>query len=190
MADITIKIGDAVDKPSEEMTDKPTQASLSMEIRRTVDGNYIITDHPDIDIIVLSNIEAIDKKVVALAKENFGDQVYDTQNRLFNFLNQKGVIVYDSIQGGNVYSSIEAIIPESQIAGVDNIQAAIFSIGKFLEEEKPWFEQSQQYIEDEEQRLLDPDEENSTELGEVPHEATKGSNRPGMTPYAMYYEYR
>tara|TARA_Y100000296_G_scaffold78347_1_gene100931 strand:- start:100 stop:660 length:561 start_codon:yes stop_codon:yes gene_type:complete len=186
MTDITIKIGDAVDKPSEEESDKPTQTKLSMEIRRTVDGNYIITDHPNLDIIVLPE----GMKVLALAKESFGDQVYDAQNRLFNFLNQKGVIVYDSVQGGNVYSSLEAEIPESKIAGVDSIQAIIFSIGKFLAEEKPYFEQAQQYIEDEERRLLDPSEEDSTELGEVPHEETKGSNRPGMTPYAMYYEYR
>ena len=185
MADITIKIGDAVDK-TEEASDNPTQAKLSMEIRRTVDGNYIITDHPNLDIVVLPE----DMKVLALAKETFGDQVYDTQNRLFGFLNQKGVIVYDSVQGGNVYSSMEAVIPESKISGVDSIQAIIFSIGKFLEEEKPYFEQAQQYIEDEERRLLDPDEETSTELGEVPHETSKGANRPGMTPYAMYYEYR
>ena len=186
MADITIKIGDAVDKPSEDVSGGPTQATLSMDIRRTVDGNYIITDHPNLDIIVIP--EGI--KILALAKESFGDQVYDAQNRLFNFLNQKGVIVHDSVQGGNVYSSIEAMIPESKIAGVDSVQAIIFSIGKFLEEEKPYFEQAQQYIEDEERRLLDPDDENSTELGEVPHETTKGANRPGMTPYAMYYEYR
>ena len=185
MADITIKFGDAVGKP-EDVSDGPVQAKLSMEIRRTVDGSYIITDHPSLDIIVLPE----DMKVVALAKESFGDQVYDTQNRLFSFLNQKGVVVYDSVQGGNVYSSMEAIIPESKITGVDSIQAIVFSIGKFLEEEKPYFEQAQQYIEDEERRLLDPSEEDSTELGDVAHEETKGANRPGMTPYAMYYEYR
>ena len=185
MADITIKIGDAVDKPEKD-SGGPTQAKLSMEIRRTVDGNYIITDHPNLDIIVIPE----GMKVVALAKESFGDQVYDTQNRLFGFLNQKGVIVYDSVQGGNIYSSMEAIIPESKIPGVNSVQAIIFSIGKFLAEENPYFEQAQQYIEDEERRLLDPDEEDSTELGEVPHETTKGANRPGMTPYAMYYEYR
>tara|TARA_R100000008_G_scaffold85680_1_gene76288 strand:+ start:2623 stop:3174 length:552 start_codon:yes stop_codon:yes gene_type:complete len=183
MADITIKIGDKAISPEPETA---TQAKLSMEIRRTLDGNYIITDHPNLDIVVLPE----GKKILALAKESFGDQVYDTQNRLFNFLNQKGVIVYDSVQGGNVYSSMEAVIPESKIAGIDSIQAVIFSIGKFLEEEKPYFEQAQQYIEDEERRLLDPNEEDSTELGEVPHETTKGANRPGMTPYAMYYEYR
>ena len=183
MTSINIKIGSA----AEEVEEKGApQATLSMEISRTLDGNYIIKDHPSVDIVVMP--EAM--KVVAMAKENFGDQVYDTQNRLFNFLTQKGVIALESVQGGNIYSSMEAVIPESNINGVNSIEAVVFSIGKFIEEEMPYFEEAQQYIEDEERRLLDPDEESSTELGEVPHETTKGANRPGMTPYAMYYEYR
>ena len=41
----------------------------------------------------------------------------------------------------------------------------------------------------EEEALVDPNAEHSTELGEGPQEPTKGSIFPGMNPYALFYEY-
>ena len=41
------------------------------------------------------------------------------------------------------------------------------------------------------ERMLDPDNMSSTELGEVPHEEKKGSIRPGWMrdPYSLNYLY-
>ena len=48
------------------------------------------------------------------------------------------------------------------------------------------------YEEREEQEMMNPDDENSTELGEVPHQAEKGSLRPGWIrgPSGMTTHYR
>ena len=49
---ITLKIGAAAqeDMPQEEVKQEP-QATVSMNIRKSLDGNYMIFDHPEIDIV-------------------------------------------------------------------------------------------------------------------------------------------
>ena len=62
------------------------------------------------------------------------------------------------------------------IIGTSHIaKESILAIKKFIEEEKQHMEK-EKYLEDEhEERLTNPDEEESTELGEIPQKATKGS---------------
>ena len=52
------------------------------------------------------------------------------------------------------------------------------SIAKFIEEERPYFMYEKRYEEQEIDRLTDPDAEDSTELGDVPHDDNKGSIVP------------
>lgn len=185
---ITLKIGDAAkqqEAPQEEVKKDP-QATVSMNIRKSLDGNFMIFDHPEIDIAVLPET----KKIITFAKEKHGKHVYEAQDRLFSFLRKKGVIELGSVQGGNVYNSLEAVIPESKVKGVDATQSVLYNISKFLEEEKPYYEYIKAYHDQLEGDLVDPDAEHSTELGEVPQEETKGSIFPGMAPYGLYYEYR
>ena len=184
---ITLKIGktEQEEAPQEEVKQEP-QATVSMNIRKTLDGNYMIFDHPEIDIAILPETN----KVVTFAKEKHGKHVYEAQDRLFSFLRNKGVIQLGSVQGGNVYNSLEAVIPESKVEGVDSTQSVLYNISKFLEEEKPYYEYVKAYHDQFEEELIEPDAEHSTELGEVPQEETKGSIFPGMAPYGLYYEYR
>ena len=139
MADIVVKLADqgAPDqndqtiKPPEQ---KPVKLNFNLKARRSLDGNIIISDHPEIDIVVMPE----KMKVLTFSKENFDDTVYETQNRLMKFLFKKGVIVYDSICGGNVYGSLEAKIQQpSKQYPIDDIMLMILS--KFIEEEKPSF---------------------------------------------------
>jgi len=185
MAGITIKMGDVAeaDLASEE---KPVQISMSLQARRSLDGNYMIFDHPEIDIVIIPK----ESKIVSFSKEKASKEVYDAQDRLFSFLRKKGVINFETVQGGNLYNSLEAEIPESQIEGVNSVQSVLFNVGKFLEEERPYYSFIRAHHDQEEEAILDPDTEHSTELGEVPQEETKGSIMPGMVPYALYYEYR
>jgi hypothetical protein len=110
-----------------------------------------------------------------MAKDDFSDQVYETQDRFFKFLTKKGVVDFASVHGGNVYGSMQADILESKIDGIDSTQMTVFSIEKFLLAERPYFMISKAYQKAEEDRLTLPDPEESTELGEVPHESEKGS---------------
>jgi len=158
---IKIKVGDTVQK---------TETKMSLVARKSIDGNILIMDHNDIDIVVLPE----KKKIIAFPKKSLQDSVYSTQDRLFNYLGTKGVIKRESVRSGNVYGSMEAEIPEP-VAGINPIQISVFTIGKFIEEEKPHMDMDE-YIQDEfEERLTEPEGDESTELGEVPQRAIKGS---------------
>tara|TARA_R100001015_G_C4628146_1_gene188140 strand:+ start:2030 stop:2581 length:552 start_codon:yes stop_codon:yes gene_type:complete len=159
--------------------------TLEMKARKTLDGNIMIFDHEEMDIVLMPT----KSKIVTFAKNDFSETVYSAQNRLFEFLKRKGVVDFQSIQGGSVYGSLEGIIPVSMNENINSIDYAIYGVYKFLKEERPYYN----YMEDYEQMLDDyftePDEKDSTELGEVPQASEKGSIRPGYNyePYWMSY---
>jgi len=186
---VTIKVGAEANAPEAAAAEAlPVQATMELNMRKSLNGDVMIFDHPDIDIVILTE----KRKVLALAKDLMSDAVYETQDHLFKYLYKKGIVVIDSVKGGNVYGSIEGVIQESIQEGVDAVQSAIFTIGKFIEEERPYFEYEQKYKQQEDEYLVDPDAEHSTELGEIPHSDKKGSIRPGWVrgPYGMYDLYR
>lgn len=148
------------------------KVSMPMKAKKTLDGNIVVFDHDYLDIVVMPK----KKKVVAFAKKEFGDHVYDAQDRFFKYLAKRGVIDPESIQGGNVYFSIQAKIPESK--DYDSVKWVLFSIGKFMEQEKPFFEFAKQHEEEFEKWLTQPTPEESTEFDPERHAAEKGSIRP------------
>ena len=58
---------------------------LELDLRRSMNGDLMIFDHGDIDIVLSPN----KKKVVAFPKETMTDLVYGAQNRLFACLRKK-----------------------------------------------------------------------------------------------------
>ena len=144
--------------------------SFKMNARRSLDGNIMIFDHIDIDIVYSPS----SKKVVTFAKDLMSDTVYATQNRMFEFLTRAGVVTPDSIRGGNVYGSIEGQIPEP-VGDLDATKVFMMSIGKFIEEEKPYFMYEKAYREMEVEEWTDPPNDETTPLGRVPQAAKKGS---------------
>ena len=144
--------------------------SVELDMRQSLDGNYMIFDHADIDIVVMPE----QGKILTLPKELITDQVYGAQNRLFSFLQKKGVIDFASIQGGNVYGSIEAkLLPND-----GSLEYSILNISKFIDEERPYFDYLDAHMEAYEDHMTDPDNEHSTELGDVEHSSQKGSLQP------------
>ena len=144
---------------------------VSLKIRRGLDGRLMITDHDHIDIVLLPDKQ----KVISFAKQDFSDIVYETQNRLFDYLVDKGICAPESVQGGNVYGSLEAkILPlkESEIP-IEHLFS--LNIQKWLNKEMPALEMDKEYSERFTDMLTDPDSLDSTELGEVPQEEDKGS---------------
>ena len=184
---IKIKVGkqQEQDKLPEQEQPKKTTTTIKLNARRTLDGNVIIFDHRDIDIVLMPE----KRKIVAFAKQVFGDEVYTAQDRLFAFLRKKGVIEFDSIQGGNIYSSMEAKIAESK--DYNSTQVALFTINKFMEKERPYFEFEKAFDAEEERRLAEPGPEDSTEYDpERYHSTDKGSIRPGIRPFGIANIYR
>ena len=179
MADLTIKMGDALemDRAENKVDDSNPHSTVevTLDIRKTLGGDVAIYNHEDIDIV----IDVKNKRVVAFAKDELNDLVYDTQSRMYDYMAKKGIVDRASVQAGNVYGSMQADLEEAP-EGVDAVQVAILGITKFIEEEAPRFMYHKMYDEQEEQMLTNPDSENSTELGEVPHKREKGSMRPGI----------
>jgi hypothetical protein len=168
MAEIDI----AVDSPSIRKKNKPKpHATVALEARRTLDNNIMIMDHEEIDIIIYTE----KNKILALAKDELDDKVYETQDRFFKFLAKKGVVDVASVHSGNVYGSLEASVLESKINGVDSTQMVLLTVENFLDMERPYYMVGKAYRKAEQDRLLDPEPEDTTELGEVPHEDTQGS---------------
>ena len=161
----------------------------SVGSKYAVDGNFIISDHPDIDIVLMPG----QSKILTLAKQLKSGVVYGAQSRLFSFLQSRGVVDPSSIQGGNIFASLEASIPEA--SDLPTIKIAILNVARWLEDEQPALE----FIEDYEQEVTDdytdPTKEYSTALGQVSQAADKGSIKPSLTrgPYGLslynYYGY-
>jgi hypothetical protein len=165
--------------------DLPQKVEINLQARKTLDGNVLIFDHEEMDIALLIN----DNKVLAFPKNDFSDSVYESENRLFEYLRTKGIIELDTIQGGNIYGSLEATMATPSDENINAVDYALYNIYTFLKEERPYFD----YIKDYEQMLdnylVEPTPEDSTELGEVPQAVEKGSIRPGYNyaPYWMSY---
>ena len=163
----------------------PKVAEIKLNISKTANGDYYIKDHSDIDIVVM-----VEKnKVLALSKDLMSEMVYGAQDRLFGYLTEKGLVDPATVQGGSVYGSMEGMLLQSDELNVPNM--TILNISEWIDSERPYFEFVEKFEEMEVEHFVEPNEEESTELGEVPHEETKGTLRPGYTygPYWQSYTY-
>ena len=150
---------------------------IELNVRRTVDGDVMVFDHADVDIVIMPKIS----KIVSMPKDMMSEIVYGASDRLFKFLTNKGLVARDSIQGGNIYGSLEAtfLLPF-------NLKLVLLNISKFIDEERPYFEFVEKFEETSDQYFIDPSDEDSTKLGEVPHEVSKGTLQPGFN-YGPYF---
>ena len=155
--------------------------TIKLNLRRALNGDYLIYDQPLFDIVIMPG----KNKVVCFRKRDTRTDPYPSQDKYFDYLMRLGMIVQDSIQGGNVYGSLEAVYPINN--KVDTIQALLLATHNFLQEEKELFSAVEEFEEEYEDRLLDPEAKDSTELGEVPQAAKKGSIDPNSLPYGLIY---
>jgi len=175
---ITIRVGDEANK---------RLVTLEMDVRKSIAGDLMIFDHGDIDIV----LSASQNKVIAFPKEVISDYVYGAQNRLFTFLRKRGIVIPESIQAGSFYGSFEATMETPKSEETSAAKLALVNISNFITEERPYFESTDAIISMTDDEFIEPDKEDSTELGEVPQAVKQGSMRKGFVrdPYAMNYLY-
>ncbi len=171
---IKINIAGDEERPPEEKTVKieivqKDEIEFNLNLRNSLNGDLMILDHKDIDIVV----QPTSKKIITFAKEITSDAVYGAESRLLEYLRKQGVIVLDSIQGGNIYGSLEGQIMDSK--SHDPIKVTLLKISEWMETEQPYITGTTAYDDMQDDALLEPDNEYSTELGEVPHAEEKGS---------------
>ena len=158
---------------------------ILMNARKTIDGNILIFDHPDMNIMIMP----AKSKIISLPKDELDDELYDTQKRMFKFLVNKGVVDYESVQDGNLFMTKEATIPDMQGEG-DKIQYCLYVLSKFIEEELPYYENMEKFKQDMDDRLLEPEIDEYTEFDPRRHAGTKGSLPPRMVKYGIHSIYR
>lgn len=168
---MTVKVKIKHQEPSPEDTKVTNPIKMNLKLRRTMEGYFQISDHPEVMIVV----QPQKNKIVTFPKEEYGDHIYDAQDRLFRYLTKKGVVQPETVRGGQIYASIEAQYSEDSNVGGKPEELVVFSIAKFIEEERPYYMAEEARDDEFEKYLLEPDEEDSTELGEIPHAQTKGS---------------
>ena len=152
----------------------------TLDIKKSLAGHLMIFNHKDINVVV----KVKERKIVAYSKSNFSDIVYNTQNRFFNYLVEHGVVEPETIRGSNVFGALLAEYPENK--EIKNLsEVVLYNIATFMMEENDYMEAMKKAEMEREEDLLHPSERDSTELGEVPQETTKGS----MQPYYPGYSY-
>lgn len=152
----------------------------TLDMKKSLGGHFMIFNHKDMNVVV----KVKERKIVAYSKSNFSDIVYNTQNRFFNYLVEHGVVEPETIRGSNVFGSLLAEYPENK--EIKNLsEVVLYNIALFMIEELDYMENMKKLEIEREEELLDPSDRDSTELGEVPQETTKGS----MQPYYPGYSY-
>tara|TARA_R100000664_G_C2751544_1_gene138828 strand:- start:5 stop:511 length:507 start_codon:yes stop_codon:yes gene_type:complete len=157
--------------------------TLELNARRALDGSLLIMDHKKIDIALVPD----KMKVTTFPKTTATEDVYEFQNRLLELLADRGIIDRASIQGGNVFRSLEGAIFES--TEVNSMEAALFIVSEFIENEAQHEQIADNYEKELEDMYTHPSDRNSTEYGEVPQYAEKGSMRPGYYYYPLRNRY-
>ena len=189
MADINIKIGSEDDAGIKIFIDSSKEeeekVTLELNARKTLDGDLVIRDHPDIDVVIMPK----KMKVVAFPKESSTEETYHTQDKMFDFLAKRGVLIRDSIQGGNVFGSMEAkIVPTENNS---SSKFVLLGVARWIETETPYFDYLEKFEQMQEDRFTNPSEEESTDFDPNRHSEKKGVLRPMYirSPYGMNFTY-
>ena len=161
---------------------------FNLQVRKTLSGDYIMAGHPQIDIVYSPE----KKKISSFTKEKIDNCGYGSHDSLYKHLYQRGIVDIESVTGGNIYSSFEAAILEPKIQPDNLIPIVLMNISQWIDEDREKYDFVHDFRDLEEEELLEPDKEDSTELGEVPHAPEKGSmSRYPLkmySPYSYYYE--
>lgn len=180
---INIKVGDTEETPEEsageetKVDQEPNgKLGVKLKVSRTLDGNYYIKDHNYIDIVLMpEKMKIITFPYSEKNKISFSDLVYATQDKFFDYLSRRGIVAPETVKGGNVFGSMEANILKPKDTGIPVDQLVLLNISMWLDEQRPAMEFDKKYEEEFDKHMTEPDDEDSTELGEVPQESEKGS---------------
>ena len=162
------------------------EVSKEVLMTKTLSGDYVLKEHPEVDIVVMPNKQ----KVVVFPKNVYTDKCTKVQIELFEFLRDKGVILPETVRGGNVFGTLEAVFPKQGLnEKQDPIQVVVYTISNFIDKDKPKQEYAIEYEKAVHDELTAPDEKDSTELGEVPQDDIKGTIPKWGFPQKAIYRY-
>jgi hypothetical protein len=182
---LSIKIGEPQPVKITIVREK-VEVSKEILMIKTLTGDYILKEHPEIDIVVMPSKQ----KIVVFPKKIYTDKCTKIQLDLFEFLKDKGVILPESIRGGNIFGTLEAAFPKQGLTeSQDPVQVVVYTISNFIDKDRPKQEYAIEYEKAVHDELTAPDEKSSTELGEVPQNDIKGTVPKWGFPQKAIYRY-
>lgn len=143
--------------------------TIKLNMRKTLSNNLLVKDHPEFYITISEK----NKKIVTFPKKDIDEFTYDHQKEFFDSLIDKGVIEPESIQGSIIYNGLEGKYVDNY--ETNSINQVLLAIYDFMVDFKLKHAKYLKYEEDYREYILNPDDEDTTELGEVPAEDQKGS---------------
>jgi hypothetical protein len=161
---------------------KPPQAQVRLEIRKTLDGNLLISDHPYIDIVVSPE----KNKIITFPKPDAEKETYDYQREFMDYMFAGGIIEISAPQGGIRFGMIEAqYAPTSQ---VNTLQAVLYRISEFVEKAQGEDIVADRYNQNIEDNFTDPPKDETTAYGQVPpyQDTPAGQQNSPLYSFAGY----
>ncbi len=139
------------------------QATVKLKARKSLDGNIIISDHQLMDVVLIP----AKNKVLTIPHPGFGEEVYYKQKDFFSALSRRGIFS-GAMEGGNIYGVYEAKLATSE--EVSPVQVALLEIERYFKQEAVEEGFGEDFDEEIEDRFINPEDDESTELGEVASE--------------------
>lgn len=159
----------------------PRFIKVKLNIRKTLDNNIVVYDHPAMDIIIIPS----KNKVFTVPKDETPHDSYPAQDRFFKFLDKKGVLVKGTTRSGAILNSLEAFYPPND--KIDVLQVILLLTKRFMDKENEFIHIADNYEDNVEDMYVNPEEKDTTELGEVPQRARKGHVNIYQTAYGILY---
>jgi hypothetical protein len=179
-----IKVVEPEEKPKLSVNKpEPAKVVLPVNVKKTLEGNILIKDHPLIDIL----IDPKNNKIITMAKDNKYRDTYSAQKELYELLKSFGLITHGSVQGGSVYGSLEATYPQNDKA--DSLSAILVGIYKLLQQHEEYSRIQREYEETFEDNLTEPEEGDYTdyETAMSTHRVRKGSIDPKQKAFGLLF---
>lgn len=163
-----------------DFSGKKHKQEIQIKARRTLAGDVLIFEHPEVDFVLSPK----KSKISVSPKGKTSDDSYDIQDKFFKYMSDKGMVDPSTVQSASAYGILEGKYYQNE--DFSSFGIVLAEIKKFIDEDK------ENYVYDEvfekmEKELIEPEEDRTTELGEIPHEEMQGSLRPGYVyPYGTY----
>jgi len=177
---IQIKVGETTPEPKPE-----PQRTIKLKAKKALNGDVMVGDHPEIHIVVSRK----DKKIKTFPKREIADHTYHSQDDLFSYLADYGVVPHHGMQGGVILGSMESeILEPPEGSSIDFVEVVLSKLYDYFQMEDPSFAMIDKFEKNEEDRLMDP--EVHTDLGDVPQAEKKGSIDPRFARrYYITYQF-
>jgi hypothetical protein len=157
----------------------PPQAQVELQVKKTLEGNLLISDHDHMDIVVVPAAN----KILTLPKPMAEKDIYEYQRDFMYSLFKGGLINADAAQGGPRFGIIEAQYAAE--GSVDPLQSLLLQIESWIQKSQAQMLGAIDYNEDIEDHFVDPTDKDSTEYGSIPpYQDTPQGAQDAMAPYS------